>query len=65
LEKAFEYYKIAAEKGHCVAQYSLGVCYELGKGVEKNKAKAFEYYEKSAEQGDVDAQLVVQNCNHD
>jgi TPR repeat protein len=24
MEKAFEYYKIAAEKGHRVAQYNLG-----------------------------------------
>jgi TPR repeat protein len=32
-EKTFEYYKIAAEKGHSIAQYSLGVCYKNGEGV--------------------------------
>ena len=46
----------AAEQGHAIAQFNLGVLYDTGKGVEVDNAKAMELYQKAAEQGDADAQ---------
>ena len=48
--------KNAAEKGVVEAQYNLGVCYEFGKGVEKDLSEAVKWYRKAAEQGDAMAQ---------
>ena len=45
-----------AKKGNAAAQFNLGICYEQGRGVEKDTKKAFEWYKKSAEQGFADAQ---------
>ena len=50
LEKSFYWHQKAAENGNKVAQYNLGHCYKIRKGIEKNEAKAFEWYKKSAEQ---------------
>lgn len=41
-EKAAEYYRKAAEKGHLDAQYNLGIMYETGEGVPQNNAEALE-----------------------
>ena len=32
-------YKLAANQGYYVAQFSLGICYENGEGVEKDNNK--------------------------
>ncbi|GBC26828.2 kinase-like domain-containing protein [Rhizophagus irregularis DAOM 181602=DAOM 197198] len=61
--KAFEMYKIAAEKEHDIAQNNLGSLFvygkgeyhELGKGICKNTMRAIEFYKKSADQGFADA----------
>ena len=45
-----------AEKGDARCQYSMGVLYENGFGVEKNPPLAATWYLKSAEQGNSDAQ---------
>ncbi|RGY02117.1 tetratricopeptide repeat protein [Odoribacter splanchnicus] len=42
--------------------FHLGICYEIGKGVEMNKYKAAEYFKKAAEQGHVDAQWHMGVC---
>ena len=47
----------AAEEGDAKAQYYLGVMYNIGDGVPKDKAKAVEWLTKAAEQGDAAAQL--------
>lgn len=60
LEKAIEYYLLAANRGDKVAAYNLGECYELGKGVEQDLDKALEWYRIAAERGDEDAQKEVQ-----
>ena len=39
LDKAVYYYSIAANQGHIEAIYSLGYCYAVGDGVEKNISK--------------------------
>ena len=54
--KHFAGFKKAAEQGDADAQYSLGVAYENGYGVEKNYREAVKWYEESAKQGDADAQ---------
>ena len=40
-----------AEQGDILAQFSLGVMYEEGKGVPENDAEAVKWYRKAAEQG--------------
>jgi len=55
LEKAFEYYKQAADQGLDISQYALAECYAKGIGCEKNKKKAEELYEKAAVQGNEEA----------
>ena len=47
----------AAEQGHAVAQYNLGITYENGDGVDVNYKKAYGWYEKAAEQGNKKAQF--------
>ena len=54
---AFEFYKMAAEKGHAEAQYYLGSCYENGYRVGQDYKQAILWYTKAAEQGNADAQL--------
>ena len=50
-------FRKAAEKGDAEAQLNLGLCYENGRGVEKNNFEAAKWYRKSAEQGNVYAQI--------
>jgi len=49
-EKAFQYYKQAAELGSPYAQYCVGTCYAQGYGVLKDDEEAFKWYFKSARQ---------------
>ena len=49
--KAFDYYKLAAEKKHKIAQYNLAWMYYNGESIEKNFFEAFKFYNLSAEQG--------------
>ena len=48
-KKAFAYFKKAAE----YEWYSegLGICYEMGIGVEENETEAFKYYTLAADNG--------------
>lgn len=55
-------YRKAAERGEADAQYRLGDCYAVGRGVEKNDAEAVKWYRKAAEQGDADAQYSLGEC---
>ena len=40
----------------------MGVCYDNGEGVEKDKRKAFGWYERAAEQGLAEAQYNLGVC---
>lgn len=40
-----------AKQGDAKCQYLMGLCWELGKGVEPNAARAAEWYERAAKQG--------------
>ena len=48
-----------AKQGDALDQLILGVCYEYGKGVEKNFVEAVKWYRKAAEQGEDDAQVAL------
>lgn len=52
----------AAEQGDVASMNSLGECYELGTGVEKDVATAVEWYRKAAERGDARAQNDLREC---
>ena len=54
----------AAEQGDAEAQYKLGLCYDLAKGVTEDDSKAVEWYTKAAEQGHVEAQYKLGLCYH-
>lgn len=54
--KALSEIRPLAEKGDPRCQYSMGVLYENGFGVEKNPQQAAAWYLKAAEQGNSDAQ---------
>ncbi len=45
-----------------IIKYNLGVCYELGIGVEKDENKAFDFYQKSAENGCINAIFQLGYC---
>ena len=55
-EKAFYYYKKAAELGDARAQNSLGTFYLYGRGVEEDTDLAVQWYKKAAAQKNVMAQ---------
>lgn len=50
-EKAFNYYKQAAEREFY--NEGMGICYEMGIGVEENETEAFKYYTLAADNGNV------------
>lgn len=54
-DKAFYYYKKAAQLDHGRASFNIGASYYSGDGVEKDLEKAVEYYLKSANDGYADA----------
>lgn len=55
----------AANDGDELAQYWLGDCYNLGRGVSINYDEAYKWYLKSAEQGLDSAQISVADCYSD
>jgi TPR repeat protein len=54
-QKAFPYYKLAAERGHPDAQECVGRLYLNGWGVKRSKAQAFHYFQLAASQNHPDA----------
>ena len=53
------WFEKAAEAGHVEAMAELGLCYELGCGVEQSDEQALDWYTKAAEQGHVTAKFSV------
>lgn len=51
-----------AGKGDAEAQFTLGLCYAKGEGVEKDDSRAVTWYRRSAEQGYAEAQLNLAQC---
>lgn len=54
-DKAFDYFKAAAKKGHVEAQRLLGECYIYGIGTQKNSELAAIWSLKAAKAGDIGA----------
>lgn len=54
--RAMECYRRAAELGHPLAAYNLGVMHENGMGTEEDLAEALKWYEEAADLGSADAQ---------
>ena len=61
--KAFSYFRKAAIRRNALAEYNVGLCYYLGKGVAKNNYSAKQWLEKSAEQGIVEAKELIERIN--
>ncbi len=57
LEAAVRSYRGAAEKGHVLAQYFLGVAYADGTGTTVDEAEALRWLRRAAVQGNEDAQF--------
>ena len=53
------YFTPAAEQGHAISQYWLGVCYYNGHGVDKSVDVAISWFRKSADQGFADAKYLL------
>ena len=53
--EAIKWYRHAATQGLAEAQYRLGLCYENGNGIRKNRKTAASWYQKAAEQGNENA----------
>ena len=51
LNKAFAYFKIAAEKGDAESMYKVAYAYENGQGTEVNKTKAYFWYKEGLRAG--------------
>ncbi|KAM9850303.1 death ligand signal enhancer isoform 2-T2 [Aulostomus maculatus] len=54
--EAFCCFLVAAQRGYSKAQFNTGVCYETGRGEQKDKEKALFYYQQAAAGGHVQAQ---------
>lgn len=57
VQENVEWFRTYAEQGIPDAQYNVGMCYEEGKGVEKNVDEAARWYLMAAEKGNIDAQV--------
>lgn len=54
---AFREWQPLAEQGNALAQYNLGLLYDIGQGAPKDYDQARQWYEKAAAQGQADAQV--------
>ncbi len=54
--EATKWFRKAAEQGDVMAQYNLGIMYDVGRGVTQDYAEAVKWYGKAADQGDAKAQ---------
>ena len=57
--QALKYFRQAAKLGHAGAQYTLGLWYDSGQGVQKDLQQAIYWYRKAAEKGHDDAQNML------
>ena len=55
-EKAVHWWRLAADQGERVGQYSLAGAYLQGNGVPRSDKKAARWFRKAAEQGYAEAQ---------
>ena len=55
--EALKWYRKAAEQGHSIAQYNVGVLYYRAVGTHQDLAEAARWWHKAAVQGNAEAQL--------
>lgn len=55
-------YRMGAEKGVCIAQHNLALCYKRGTGVDVDYVEAAYWFHLAAVQGDPDAQASLGVC---
>ena len=55
IDLMIQWYSMGAHSGNADALYALGVCHEIGRGVEKSLQKAFDYYTEAAAKDHPDA----------
>lgn len=60
--EAVERFKRGAEKGRADAQYKLGICYDLGRGVSQSDEEAAKWYKIAAENGNNEARVLLGIC---
>ena len=53
--ESVKWFRKAAEQGHVVAQYNLGVMYDFGEGVPEDDAEAYAWLNIAAAQGNMRA----------
>lgn len=58
-DQALKCFRQAAKLGHAGAQYTLGLWYDSGQGVQKDLQQAIYWYRKAAEKGHDDAQNML------
>ena len=58
-QKAFWWWRVAAEHGHPQAQYNLGQMYDKGHGVPQSSQLAVRWYRRSAAQGNAQGQFFL------
>jgi uncharacterized protein len=57
--EAMKWYRLAADQGYALAQYSLGYLYVSGRGVPQDYAEAMKWYRLAADQGHAGGQYSV------
>lgn len=62
-ETAFKLLTLSADRGHAESLYSLGLCYDLGKGTRENRTKAHDCYIAAARKGSEKAQQSCKRLN--
>lgn len=62
---AFRWWYRAAESGHALAQYQVGLCLLNGVGIVQNVEEAVSWFQKAVEQGNVQAQYQLGLCYAD
>ncbi|KAE8613939.1 hypothetical protein XENTR_v10007930 [Xenopus tropicalis] len=59
---AFQFFQQSADSGYSKAQFNTGVCYEQGRGVEKDINKAAAYYLLAGKNGHMQAKYRFARC---
>jgi len=57
--EAFNLLRKAADRGHAIAQFNIGVMYDHGEGVVRDAKQAVYWFRKAADQGETDAQYYL------
>jgi hypothetical protein len=60
--KAANFYRLAADLGHAIAQFKLGCWFHCGQGLPQDWSEAVRYYRLAAEQGYANAQCNLGFC---